>query len=132
MTRPLVDFPDPMLATLAVLRAAGTAATFGTKTPDAFPAGSIPAPPYAMVAVDASSLRTLVAETVTLRVSVWGTDDVSGYALARHLRATLLAYAGDALVRSYAALTGPVPTHDPDDGKPLATFTVAARLRPTS
>ncbi|GAA4981236.1 hypothetical protein [Actinopolymorpha pittospori] len=129
MARPIVDFPDAILATLGVLRARVASATFGTKAPEEYP--TAPAAPYVAVAVDSSTVRYPVTETVSLRLAVWGVDDASGYALARHLRAVLLAYEGGPEVRSYGPLTGPIPTTDPATGSPLSTFTVAARLRPT-
>lgn len=127
-----VMFPDPRLAALTVLRAiAPNDATYGTKPLDAFADAASPTMPYVMVAVDAVFRPRTPLETATIRVTVWHDDEFACNALARTLRANLLAYEGGADVRSFGALTGPIPTSDPDTGTPLSTFTVAARLRPT-
>lgn len=130
--KPAVIFPDPMLAALTVLRSAHFDVTFGTRLPDDFAPDDKPQLPYAVVRVDNVSTRYPVVEQATVRVSVWHNDDAAGLALAQRLRATLLAYPGDTDVRSFAVLTGPVPTSDPESGDPLSYFTVAARLRPTT
>jgi predicted small lipoprotein YifL len=131
MAKPAVVFPDPMLATLTVLRAlAPSEATYGTKQPEEFPADNVPTPPYAMVRTDFQQTAYPVLQTATIRVTVWGASEASGLALAGRLMAYLLSYAGDTEVRGFGDLTGPLPTTDPDTGRPISTFTVAARLRP--
>lgn len=135
MSKVRVTFPDAQLAALAILRAeSGVGAlfegvTFGTKPLDpALPSASTP--PYVAVALDASGGFYPVVEVATLRVSVWHLTDHDGLDVAKKVRAVLLAYLGDAEVRSFGDLTAPVPTTDPDSGGPLSYFTVAARLRP--
>lgn len=134
---PLVTFPDPILAALGVLRTRLPAlfealgVTVGTVDPGLL-GGDFTGPPYVMVRLDATLTRYPVTETATLRVTTWGGTEAKGLRLAQLARAVLLAHPGDLQVRSFGALTGPIPATDPDDGQPLSYFTVAARLRPTT
>ncbi|MDG4801719.1 hypothetical protein [Micromonospora sp. WMMD980] len=121
-----------MLATLAVLRPAHPEVTFGTKTPDSFDGGDAPPTPYAMVRTDNTAMRYPVAATSTVRVTVWAESEAAGVALAFRILATLLDYPGGPAVRSFGHYTGPLPTTDPDNGRPVASITVGARLRPIS
>lgn len=130
MTAPAVVFPDPMLSVLDVVRPAHATVTFGTKIPSNFDPSTAPSP-YCLIRPDFTTTTYPVVENVTIRVSVWATSEASGLALAQRIRATLLTYAGGASIRSIRALTGPLPTLDPDSGAPMSTFTVAVRLRPT-
>lgn len=87
--------------------------------------------PYVSVRLEGASLSRRVAETASLRVAVWHTSEARALALAQLCRALLLAHPGDSGVRVFSALAGPFPASDPDNGNPIASFTVAARLRPT-
>lgn len=130
-----VVFPDPMLATVTYLRPVlaarieAVAEGVSVGTLEAAPDGSLP---YVSVRLEGSSMTLRVAETVTLRVRVWHTSEARALALAQLCRALLLTFAGSSGVRGYSPLVGPVSVSDPDNGTPLASFTVAARLRPTS
>lgn len=128
----MIEFPDPLLAVLEILRSEEPGATYGTRPLDTFPDGSNPPLPYVLVAVDAASLSQRVLETVNVRVTVWAESLEASYALARRLRSLLVAYEGGPAVRGFAPLTGPIPTEDPDDGSPMAFLTLAARMRPES
>jgi hypothetical protein len=127
----LYVFPDAQLAALAILRADPHASgvQFGTLplSPDMEPAPTIP---YVAVRLERSVSSLKALQTASLRVSVWHESEAQALALAQVLRAVLLAASGDAAVRSFGELTGPSPAPDPDSGLPLASFTVAARLRP--
>lgn len=129
MSNILITFPDPILAALEVVRAAMPAVQFGTLDPEDIPNF---APPYVKVTMDGSFDTRRVLETATLRLAVWHNNDHDGLALARTIHAVLLAYPGGTEIRSFAPRTGAFPTKDPDNGLPLSSFTVAARLRPTT
>lgn len=130
MTRAPIRFHDPRAGTLAVLRALAPAATFGTLRLEDFPEGDVPALPYGLVASDGSFVRQRVTATATVRVAVWGETDAAGYDLADDLHASLLAYEGGPDLYGFGPQTGPLPTTDPDTGRPMTFFTVRARLRP--
>jgi hypothetical protein len=138
MAKPLVVFPDPLLETLRVLRARlpGHGETdevsCGTvQVESATAAGETL--PYLMVALDGSSTRYPVAETAALRVVVWAETDLEALRIAQIARGFLFTLERDRKVRSYGEpSTGPRPDEDPDNGGPMASFTVAARLRPES
>lgn len=129
-----VIFPDSMLETVTYLRTAlplreelyADGVTVGTKLPKD---GQVP---FVRVRQEGASLSYRVAETVSLRVSVWHTSEARGLALAQLCRALLLAHPGDSSVRGFGPLSGPFPADDPDNGNPLCSFTIAARLRPTT
>lgn len=129
-----VVFPDPMLAAVTYLRTALAArsetvadgALVGTRLPTD---GQLP---YVSVRLQGASLDYRIAETASLRVTVWHTSEARALALAQLCRALLLAHPGDSDVRNYSPGTGPFPAADPDNGDALASFTVAARMRPTT
>ncbi|SCL33011.1 hypothetical protein GA0070616_4612 [Micromonospora nigra] len=126
----MIRHPDPRTATLAVLRGAFPAVTFGTKRLDDFAQGDVPALPYARVSCDGTFSRLRVSQRATVRVTVWAESDAAGYDLAANAHASLMAHEGNADVHGFGPLTGPLPTDDPDTGRPLCSFTVSARLRP--
>ncbi|RLK22640.1 hypothetical protein DER29_0478 [Micromonospora sp. M71_S20] len=121
---------DPRAGTLAVVRALRPDATFGTLRLEDFPEGDVPALPYGLVAADGTFVRQRVTASATVRVAVWAETDAAGYDLADDLHASLLAYVGGPQVVSFRPMTGPLPTTDPDTGRPMTFFTVRARLRP--
>lgn len=133
MSRILVTFPDPIAATLSVLRARfpDFVDTTGVASGHSLPTDRGRSSPFVQVQADATETRYPVLETSTVRVTVWHTSTAKALALAQLVRGLLLAYSGGAEVRTFSTLTGPIPASDPDSGDPLAYFTVAARLRPT-
>lgn len=132
--KPAVVFPDPLIATLDVLRAGVPThvpgATFGTVPPSAQRSDDASAP-YAFVDLDAVTGQYPVHMSATVRVVAYAATPAQTLALAQVCRAILLSHPGDAAARSFGELTGPIPTTDPDTDAPVAFFTVAARLRPT-
>ncbi|MFG3715802.1 hypothetical protein [Micromonospora sp. NPDC047730] len=128
--RAAVPFLDPRAGTLAVLRALHPDVTFGTKRLDEWPEGDVPVLPYGGVFADGTFVRQRVTATATVRVVVWAETDAAGYRLADDLHADLLAYEGGPDVGGFGPMTGPLPTTDPDTGRPMTYFTVRARLRP--
>lgn len=130
MTRAPIRFADPRAATLATLRALRPGVTFGTLRLDDFPENDVPALPYAMVAADGTFIRQRATATATVRVTVWAETDAAGYALADDLHADLLAWEGGPGVLGFRPQSGPLPTDDPDTGRPMTFFSVRARLRP--
>jgi hypothetical protein len=133
VAKPLTIFGDPIMGTLAALRARmpdfDASAAFGTKEPTPAADGS-PQRPYGMVAVDRVTGTYPALAIATVRVTIWHTSEHAALQLAMRARAVLLSYEGNADVRHYGELTGPIPTTDPDTKSPLCSFTVAARLRP--
>ncbi|MFI7069550.1 hypothetical protein [Micromonospora sediminicola] len=121
---------DPRAGALAILRALRPDATFGTKRLEDFPEGDVPALPYGLVALDGTTVAQRVTATAAVRVAVWADDDAAGYDLAEDLHASLLAYEGGPQIRGFGPQLGPIPTTDPDTGRPMSYFTVRARLRP--
>jgi hypothetical protein len=135
--KPLVVFPDPIVVGLRVLRGdflslpevAATGATVSHKMP-ARDADTVE--PSILVANDgdAGTGHWPVSEDALLRVTVWDRDPVRASWLARTARAHLLADPGAADSRGFTRGSTPLPATDPDDGTPLSSFTIIARLRP--
>lgn len=136
MAKPFVLFPDPIAESLRVLRDGFLA------DPDVSPTGatvsrSMPsrtadtAAPAVLVALDgdAGSDYWPAGADALMRVSVWDADPFRALRLANLAQAHLLAYPGDAKVRDYRFNGIPFPTTDPDDGSPVASFIIIARLR---
>lgn len=135
--KPLIVFPDAMLAVVETLRDRlemideGAQVTVGTKV--AFDRSLDKSNlPYVLVRLDGSTLSRQVDEEATVRVSVWHSTEAKGLALAQACRALLLSYEGGAKIRVITPLTGAIPTSDPESGDPLSSFTVAVRLRPST
>lgn len=128
----LITFPDVMLHATTMLRAALAArtedyadgVTVGTIMPRD---GDIP---FVMVRQEGQTIAQRVDAEATVRVSVWHTSEARALALAGLCQALMLAHVGDGEVRLYSPVSGPFPASDPDNGNPIASFTVAARLRP--
>jgi len=135
--KPLIVFPDAMLAVVETLRDRlemideGAQVTVGTKVPfdRSLDKSNLP---YVLVRLDGSTLSRQVDEEATVRVSVWHSTEAKGLALAQACRALLLSYEGGAKIRVITPLTGAIPTSDPESGDPLSSFTVAVRLRPST
>jgi hypothetical protein len=88
--------------------------------------------PFVMVRQEGQTIARRVDAEATVRVSVWHTSEARALALAGLCQALMLAHAGDGEVRLFTPVSGPFPASDPDNGNPLASFTVAARLRPNT
>ena len=135
--KPMIIFPDAMLAVVETLRDRlemidqGTGVTVGTKIPfdRSLDKSNLP---YVLVRLDGSTLSRQVDEAATVRVSVWHSTEAKGLALAQACRALLLSYEGGAKIRVITPLTGAIPSSDPESGDPLSSFTVAVRLRPST
>lgn len=133
MSGPLTIFPDPILATLEVLRATlpdfYPDAVIGTVHPEFQETGG-PGLPYVRVALDGTFGQHPVTQEATVRVQVYDAHPSEALAIAQLTRGLLLAHEGGTKLRSFGALTGPILTTDPDSATPLAYVTVSARLRP--
>lgn len=133
MSAPII-FPDVMLWATTFLRSALAAraedvaqdVTVGTVFPRD---GEIP---FVMVRQDGQTIAQRLDATATVRVTVWHASEARALALAGICHALISAHPGDADVRLVSPVSGPFPASDPDNGNPLATFTVAVRLRPTN
>jgi hypothetical protein len=131
-----VMFPDPQLAVRDLLRtlladrpepfAAG--ATVSTRAPEANDTRA--ALPYIQVRSDGRFRDARLNGRASVRVIVWHRDEGLGEKLAGLCEALLLAATSDR-IRGASPLTGPIPTGDPDTGKPMSYFTFTARLRPS-
>lgn len=131
---PAVVFPDPLAATLAVLRDRVPdhvpGAVFVTKDYDATDEDR-PALPYARVTVDAAFGRYPATRSATVRIVAHAATAAQAATFADVCNALLLSYEGGPEVRSFGQGTGPLPATDPDTGAPIAAITVQARTRPT-
>lgn len=135
--KPLVVFPDPLVVGLRVLREEGFASVPEVVASGATISRSMPertldtVEPSILVANDgdAGTGHWPVSEDAVLRVTVWDKSAHRASRLARLARAHLLAYPGDATSRGFARGTTPLPSTDPDDGTPLSSFTIIARLK---
>lgn len=128
----MTSFADPQLAVLTVLRVLAPEASYGTRARDDFPEGDVPALPYAQIRAGTPWFRWPVMASAPIRIVVWAETEAASTALAWRLHAFLLDYEGGPDVRGFGAQVGPAPADDPDTGRPLASFTVTARLRPHS
>lgn len=125
-------FPDVMLSAVTYLRSALAAraepyaadVTVGT----VFPRDG--ETPFVLVRQDGQTIAKRLDAEATVRVTVWHTTEAKALALARLCQALLVAHPGDAEVRLFSPMNGPFPAADPDNGTPLASLSVAARLRP--
>lgn len=126
------NFPDALLATLGIMRAlAPGEATYGTKFLEEFADGDVPVLPYVRLDIDSTAMQWPVLATVGLRVMVWDVSDATGLARAWRLFGMLRRYGGGSEIRAFRGpSTGPIPASDPDTGRPLSSFTIAALLRP--
>lgn len=131
-----ISFPDPQLAVRDLLRTLlaartetyATGATVSTRAPDA--SDNARSLPYIQVRSDGRFRDARLNGRASVRVIVWHRDEGLGESLAGLCEALLLASTSDR-IRGASALTGPIPTGDPDTGKPMSYFTFTARLRPS-
>ncbi|GAB1641768.1 hypothetical protein [Krasilnikovia sp. MM14-A1259] len=123
-------FADPQLTTLTLLRALAPGPAYGSKTHDDFPEGDVPTLPYVQVRAGTAAVRWPVLASAPIRVVVWARSEAASTALAWRLLGLLLDYEGGPDMRGFGNPIGPTPADDPDTGRPLAAFTVTARLRP--
>lgn len=135
----LVVFGDAQAAAIGVLRtglaahaqpyAAGV--TFGTRVPgDRSP--ETPKLPFVLVALDGTpAVDYPVNARAALRVTVWHSTEADAHDLAQLAQGLLLVHTGPVL-RSVRPGTGVAKTVDPATGIDLATFTVAANVRPVA
>lgn len=124
-----------MIAAVSVVRETVTAspepvfdgATVSVKVPRD---GTPPTPFFLVRAEGNFPGASPASERASIRVSVWHDSEDLGLDAASLLRSRLLSYSGGSGIRSFGRLTGPIPSEDPESGRPLTFFTVAARLRP--
>lgn len=134
----MIDFSDAILATLTILRPEFPGVTFGFKTPDQYPKGEEPDPPYVSVQQATSRINLRLDERATLRILCYADDGPTTNMLARRIRAFLLNYRGGSEVRAYNNAIGPrslgntslygTTASDPDTGLPLASLDIDAFL----
>lgn len=137
--KPLVVFGDAQAAAIVVLRA-GLAAhpqpysagvAFGTRVPGdrSLERSRLP---FVLVALDGTSaVQYPVNARAALRITVWHRTEEQAHDLAQLAQGLLLVHTGPVL-RSVRPGTGVRKTVDPATGVDLATFTVAANVRPTA
>lgn len=127
----MIIFPDPLLVSLSVIRAAAhpelAALTYGTKTPDEM-GDDFPGTPYAAFSLVGQASRYPFTERATVRISVWGETPAKAYRLAQMIRAALVFYDGPS--GSFRGAGGGLIAVDPDTGNPMAFIDVSLRLRP--
>lgn len=71
-----------------------------------------------------------VREHVTLRLVVWARSRTQAKALAQLVQALMLTHPGTgSVLAGCVELTGVTPGRDPDNGAPIASCTVRARVR---
>lgn len=137
--KPLVVFGDAQAAAIRVLKAGLSArpqpysagVTIGTRVPgDRSP--EIPRLPFLLVALDGTPrVEYPVNARAALRITVWHRSEADAHDLAQLAQGLLLTHTGPVL-RSVRPGTGVAKTVDPDTGIDLATFTVAANVRPVA
>ncbi|MFF3671689.1 hypothetical protein [Microtetraspora malaysiensis] len=134
--KPLVVFGDARAAGLDVLRAGlagrpeqyAQGVTYGARPPvDRSP--ERPQLPFVLVALDVDLPQYPVNSRSTVRVTVWHRTSQDAVDLAQLCQGLLCVHSGP-VIRGVRPLTGPVPAVDPLTAIDLATFTVAANVRP--
>jgi hypothetical protein len=121
-------FPDGRLIVRDRLRALMPGVTISTRD---FPSNdSRPsAAPYIQVKSDGSLRNARLNGRDTIRFLCYGADDGLTTTLARRAEALILADSGGDL-RGCSSQQSTFPTYDPDLGRPMAYFTITARLKP--
>ncbi|MGI5493821.1 hypothetical protein [Microtetraspora malaysiensis] len=136
--KPLVVFGDAREAAIDVLREGLTdrsepyaqGVSFGRRPPvDRSP--ERPRLPFVLVTLDADVPQYPVNARVTARITVWHRTSEDAYDLAQLSQGLLCVHSGP-VIRNVRPLTGPIPAADPLTGTDLATFTVAANVRPSA
>lgn len=113
----------------AALSARGESATVGVNLPGGWSTAS---PVHVAPASDGIPGYTYpVSASALVRVTVWAASTTAAQRLAALCLALLMAHPGDQNVDSVSDPIGPTPARDPDNGAPIATFTVQVHLRPT-
>lgn len=127
MDTPII-FDDARLLIRDTLRALMPGVTISTRD---FPNNDSVAPPvpYIQVKSDGSIRNSTLNGRDTIRFLCYGADDGLTTTLARRAEALILAASGGAL-RGCTPQQSTFPTYDPDLGRPMAYFTITARLRP--
>lgn len=127
MDTPIV-FPDGRLVVRDRLRALMPNVTISTRD---YPNNDSVAPvvPYIQVKSDGGLRNADLNGRDTIRFLCYDADDGLTTALARTAEARILADSGGDL-RGCTSQQSTFPTYDPDLGRPMAYFTITARLRP--
>lgn len=137
---PVIVFPDGQLAVRDLLRSllAGRSESYArgaVVSTRAIPgADESRRLPYVQVRSDGKFRDSRLDGRATIRVLAYGAyngnpDEGASESLASLCEGLLLA-ASSGDVRGSSPVTGPLITQDPDNGLPLAFFTITARLRP--
>lgn len=127
MDTPII-FPDGRLIVRDRLRALLPDVTISTRD---FPSNDsqASAAPYIQVKSDGSIRNARLNGRDTIRFLCYGADDGLTTTLARRAEALILADSGGDL-RGCSSQQSTFPTYDPDLGRPMAYFTITARLTP--
>ena len=130
---PLAVAPDAERLTIDYLRPALAArsvtATVGVDIPTTWTTTSTQ---HVQVALDGTpSLEYPILARATVRLTAWAPSTTAAKALVSLAQGLMCAHPGDASVASVQALTGVLPTRDPDSGAQLASVTVRLNLRMT-
>jgi hypothetical protein len=131
VTRPVITYPDPQLATRDLIRqllaAQGVDADVSTRDPAVDDAVARPRP-YVRVRGGISTRGVANAEG-DLDISAFDVDEGAALALASLVEGLILAEVTSADIVGFSHISGPTPAHDPAAG-PFALVSVTARLRP--
>jgi len=116
-----IDYLTPALA------AHSTTATVGVDIPTTWTSTSTQ---HLQVALDGTpSLHYPVLARATVRLTAWASSTTTAKALVALALGLMCSHPGDANVASVQALTGVLPTRDPDSSAQLASVTVRVNLR---
>lgn len=85
-------------------------------------------PHVAVVSSTPTGGRFPITQQCTVRVVVWHESDLEAHDLAQLARSLLLTSATGAHLAGCFPLTGPFLDVDPDNGQPMAAFTVRAAM----
>ena len=131
MSKPLAVAPDAERLTIdylvAALAARSVAATVGVDIPTTWAPTSTQ---HLQVALDGTpSLEYPILARATVRLTAWASSTTAAKALVSLAQGLMCSHPGDVSVASVQALTGVLPTRDPDSGAQLASCTVRVNLR---
>src|SRR3954454_2718851 len=127
MPTPAILYPDPQLATRDALRDllpdyyidATVSMTAPTSTT------GVPLPkPHISVRSSAPRRATPASANADVRLAVYAADEGAAMSLAAMVEAILLAEVSTDSIRSFGALSGPIPGLDPDTGAIFAFVSV--------